>query len=230
MYRKFGFEYHVELSTLPEKSMVDPKTKEIAESGLKSALEAMKMEYKLNPGDGAFYGPKIDFHIKDCLGRTWQCATIQLDYAMPEKFDLTYMGEDGTENHRPTMLHRTVYGSIERFIGVLTEHYAGNFPLWLSPVQVRLLTIVNRVDDYAAKVGKRLFDAGIRVETDLRSETLNRKIREAELDKVNYILVIGEKEAKDDTVNIRTRDNKVHGAKKVDEFIKQALREIRERA
>ena len=229
IYKKFGFEYHVELSTKPDNSMGDPKLWEKAEETLAAAMKELKKEYKVNPGDGAFYGPKLDFHLKDALGRTWQCGTLQLDFQMPIKFNLKYMGADGTENHQPIMLHRTIYGSIERFIGVLLEHTAGKLPLWVSPVQVRILTIADRFNDYAEKKCKEMQEAGIRAEMDARPESISKKVRDAQMQQINYILVVGEREVADGTVTVRTRDNKVHGAKKVDEFIKEIVEEIKER-
>ena len=231
-YRLFGFNYHVELSTMPEKSvgdMVSEEIKEKAENALKEALEEEKIDFKLNEGDGAFYGPKIDFHLKDCLGRTWQCGTIQLDFSMPEKFDLYYIDKQ-SQKQRPVVIHRVVYGALERFIGLLIEHYAGKFPLWFSPVQVRILTVADRFEDYARKVFQEYFDAGIRVEMDSRSESIGKKVREAQLDKVNYILVIGEKEKEAGTVAVRTRDNKVVGAVEKGKFLGQLLKEIEEKS
>ena len=231
-YRLFGFDYHVELSTMPEKSVGDMVTEEIkgkAENALKEALEEEKIDFKLNEGDGAFYGPKIDFHLKDCIGRTWQCGTIQLDFSMPEKFDLYYINKK-SEKQRPVVIHRVVYGALERFIGLLIEHYAGKFPLWFSPVQVRILTVADRFEDYARKVFQEYFDAGIRVEMDSRSESIGKKVREAQLDKVNYILVIGEKEKEAGTVAVRTRDNKVVGAVEKGKFLGQLLKEIEEKS
>ncbi|MCF7861265.1 threonine--tRNA ligase [Candidatus Woesearchaeota archaeon] len=225
IYKEFGFEYKVELSTRPDKSIGSDEMWSQAEGSLKKVLDEMKMEYRINEGDGAFYGPKIDFHIKDCVGRTWQCGTIQLDFAMPEKFDLQYMGEDGTEEHRPVMIHRTIYGSLERFMGILVEHYAGKFPLWLSPEQVRVLTVADRFADYAEEVKTKLFKQGFRVTADYRSETVNKKIREAQLDKVNYILVVGEKEQQNSSINVRTRDGQVHGEIAVDKFIEDLKKE-----
>ncbi|MBW2986133.1 threonine--tRNA ligase [Candidatus Woesearchaeota archaeon] len=229
MYKQFGFEYHVELSTKPEKAMGDAKLWDTAEKALAGAMKELKKDYTLNPGDGAFYGPKLDFHLKDALGRTWQCGTLQLDFQLPINFDLKFMGEDGTQNHKPIMLHRTIYGSIERFIGVLIEHVAGKFPLWISPIQVRILTIADRFNDYAHKAAKKMSDAGIRVDIDERSESISKKVREAQLQQINYIIVVGEKEVKDKTITVRTRDNKVHGAEKVDTFIKKVVKEIQER-
>ncbi|MFC1768407.1 threonine--tRNA ligase [Nanoarchaeota archaeon] len=208
IYSTFGFEYSVELSTKPEKAMGDSKKWEQAEEILAKALKAKKIDYKLNPGDGAFYGPKIDFHLKDTLGRTWQCGTIQLDFQMPEKFDLNYEGSDG-KKHRPVMLHRAIYGSVERFMGILIEHYAGRFPLWLSPVQVKLLTVANRFDDYAKKIQKDLFEFGVRVEADFRAESISKKVREAQMQQIPLIIIIGEKEVSKESVAVRTLDGKV---------------------
>jgi len=221
----FGFSYHVELSTRPEKAMGDPNLWKLAENTLEKVLKELKMDFKINPGEGAFYGPKIDFHIKDAIGRTWQCATCQLDFQMPEKFDLAYEGADG-KKHRPVMLHRVVYGSLERFIGVLIEHYAGKFPAWLNPVQAKILTVSERFDRYAEKVKKQLEENNIRVELDDRAESIPKKVRDAQLQQVNYILVIGEKEESTNTVNVRTRDNKVHGEVDVEKFIKDLKQEI----
>lgn len=201
-YRVFGFEYNVELSTRPENSMGSDKDWDIATNALKDALEAKGMEYKINPGDGAFYGPKIDFHVKDCLDRTWQCGTIQLDFQMPEKFELTYIGEDG-EKHRPVMIHRVVYGSIERFIALLIEQYAGAFPTWLAPVQVRILPISDKHAEYAQKVQEILKEQDIRIEIDDRREKINYKIREVQTEKIPFALVVGDKEAEQGTVAVR---------------------------
>ncbi len=224
----FGFTYHVELSTRPEKALGEKKTWDTAENALKEAMEKKKMDFKINEGDGAFYGPKIDFHIKDSLGRTWQCATIQLDFAMPEKFDLTYFGADD-KPHRPVMIHRVVYGSMERFFGILVEHYGGSFPLWLSPVQVAVIPIADRHAKYAEKVGKELLEKGIRVEVDTKNDTVSYKIRNWQKQKANYLLVIGDKEKENGTVNIRTRDGKVLGEKKADKFAEDLDKEIKER-
>lgn len=201
-YNVFGFEYNVELSTRPENSMGSDTEWEMATNALKDALEAKGMEYKNNPGDGAFYGPKIDFHLKDCLDRTWQCGTIQLDFQMPEKFDLNYIGEDG-EKHRPVMIHRVVYGSIERFIALLTEHYAGAFPTWLAPVQVRILPISDKHTEYAGKIEQLLKEQDIRVEIDDRREKINYKIREVQTEKIPFALVVGDKEAEEEKVAVR---------------------------
>ena len=198
---------------------------ELAENALKKVLEDRKIDYELNEGDGAFYGPKIDFHITDCLGRDWQCGTIQLDFQMPERFDLTYIGEDG-EKHRPVMLHRVIFGSIERFIGNLIEQYAGAFPAWLAPVQVKILPITDNQHEYAHKIAKKYEEKGIRVEVDDRSEKTGYKIREAQLEKVPYMLIVGEKEVEANTVSIRSREEGDIGAKAVDEFMKDLLDEI----
>ena len=225
VYSIFGFEYTVELSTRPDDSMGSDEQWEMAESALKKVLKDMDMPYELNEGDGAFYGPKIDFHIKDSLGREWQCGTIQLDFQMPERFDLTYIGEDG-EKHRPVMLHRVIFGSIERFIGVLIENYAGAFPTWLAPVQVKLLPIADAHNDYANEVKAKLEDVGIRVEVDDRNEKIGYKIREAQLQKIPYMLVLGDKEKEAGTVGVRSRKDGDIGAMDVDEFIAKVVEEI----
>ena len=225
-YGIFGFKYHVELSTRPENSMGSDEQWEIATNGLSEALKAKGMEYKINEGDGAFYGPKIDFHLEDCIGRTWQCGTIQLDFQMPERFDLTYVGTDG-EKHRPVMIHRVVFGSIERFIAILTEQFAGAFPTWVAPVQARILPIADKHHEYAEKVKAQLEEAGIRVETDFRNEKIGYKIREAQLEKIPYMLVIGDKEAEVNSVAVRTRTGGDQGVKTVDEFSNDILEEIK---
>ncbi|MFH1586400.1 MAG: threonine--tRNA ligase [Candidatus Diapherotrites archaeon] len=226
IYGTFGFkDYRIELSTKPEKAMGSAEMWEAAESGLKNALNAKKIDYKLNEGDGAFYGPKIDFHINDALGRSWQCGTIQLDFTMPEKFELSYIGKDDKE-HRPTMLHRTCYGSIERFMGILVEHYAGRFPLWLSPVQVKVIPVSEKFNNYAEDVNGKLLAGGIRTELDLRTETVSYKIRDAQMKKINYMVVVGEREEKGKTVTPRTRDEKVLKALKIGEFVKKLKKEI----
>lgn len=217
-YKLFGFTYRVELSTRPEKAMGDPKLWEVAEVALANAMKAKGAEYKINPGDGAFYGPKLDFKIKDAIGREWQCGTIQVDFQMPERFDLTYVGEDNTK-HRPVMLHRAIYGSVERFLGVLIEHFAGKFPLWLSPIQVRAITVADRFNDYAEKIVAELLDEGFRAEFDLRTESVSKKVREAQMDKVTLILTIGDKELLDNTVSVRTLDGKVKFGMKLNELI-----------
>ena len=224
IYKTFGFEYFVELSTRPEDSMGSDEDWERATNALRGALDKSGMPYKINEGDGAFYGPKIDFHLRDCIGRDWQCGTIQLDMQMPERFDLTYVGADG-EKHRPVMIHRTLYGSIERFIGIVTEQFAGAFPLWLAPVQATVLTITNRGDEYAKEVARKLDAAGIRVETDLRNEKINFKKREAWGQKVPYILVVGDQEVADGTVAVSKRGGEQFTVT-VDEFIAMAKQQI----
>src|SRR5699024_1996129 len=193
MYKIFGFDYYVELSTRPENSMGTEEQWELATKSLKEALEEKGIDYKINEGDGAFYGPKIDFQVVDAIGRDWQCGTIQLDFQMPERFDITYVAKDN-EKKRPVMIHRTIFGSMERFMGILIEHYAGKFPAWLAPVQATILPISDKFNDYAYELQKKLKDKGIRVEVDSRSEKVGYKIREARLQRVPYILVIGEKE------------------------------------
>ncbi len=222
----FNFDFSVELSTKPEKALGDATVWEMAEGALKDALEENKVKYKLNPGDGAFYGPKIDFHIKDSLGRSWQCATEQLDFQQPERFKIQYEGQDG-KKHNVVMLHRTVIGSLERFMGILIEHFAGKFPLWLSPMQMRILTVADRHEKYAHSVEKEMKKVGLRVEVDARAESISKKVREAQLQQINYILVVGDKEQEGKTVTVRTRNNEVIGAKQVDAFITQLLKEIK---
>ena len=204
VYSLFGFQYHVELSTRPEDSMGSDEDWEMATDALRSALDELQLPYVVNEGDGAFYGPKIDFHLVDCIGRTWQCGTIQLDFQLPQRFELEYVGADG-EKHRPIMIHRVVFGSIERFIGILIEHFAGAFPTWLAPVQVKVLPISDKYMDYAQNVLNKLTEAGIRAEVDTRAEKIGYKIREAQLEKVPYMLVIGDKEAEAGTVSVRHR-------------------------
>ncbi|MGE5396513.1 MAG: threonine--tRNA ligase [Chitinophagales bacterium] len=228
VYSMFGFTYHVELSTRPEDSMGSDEAWEMATDALRQALETRGMEYKINEGDGAFYGPKIDFHLQDSLDRTWQCGTIQLDFQMPEKFDCTYVGEDG-EKHRPVMVHRVVYGSFERFIGILTEHFGGAFPTWLSPVQVRVIPITDRHHEYGYQVEKSLKEAGLRVDIDARSEKIGYKIREGQVQKIPYLLVVGDKELENGTVSVRKRKEGDVGSQLIDEFITEILQEIKER-
>ena len=228
VYKTFGFEYHLELSTRPENSIGSDEDWEAAENGLREALEELNLPYILNEGDGAFYGPKIDFHLRDCLGRTWQCGTIQLDMQLPQRFDVSYIGEDG-EKHRPVMIHRVAFGSIERFIGILIEHYAGKFPTWIAPVQAKILLVSDRFKEYAEEVKKALFDKGIRVELDDRAEKIGYKIREAQLQKVPYMLIVGEKEVNEKKVSVRSRDNGEMGAIEVEEFIANVLKEVEER-
>jgi threonyl-tRNA synthetase len=227
-YNVFGFKYVIELSTRPENSMGTEEQWEIATNSLKNALEHKALEYKVNEGDGAFYGPKIDFHLKDCIGRTWQCGTIQLDFQMPEKFDLVYTGADG-EKHRPVMIHRVVFGSIERFIAILTEQFAGAFPTWLAPVQVVVLPISQRHDEYAKKVYESLLAAGIRAEIDSRNEKVGYRIREAQLQKVPYMLVAGDREIEEGNVSVRSRSGGDKGSMNTGIFINELLTEIKER-
>lgn len=226
IYKTFGLEYRIELSTRPQNSIGSDEQWEAAEKGLKEALETLKIDYKLNPGDGAFYGPKIDFHLKDALGRTWQCGTIQLDMAMPERFDLTYIEEDN-KPHRVIMIHRTVYGALERFIGILVEHYGGAFPVWLSPVQVRIVPVSDKNLKFAEKVKKELEKNDVRVEIDYTSTTVEYKVRNAQLQKIPYVLTVGEKEEKNETVAVRARDGKVKFGVSIEDFTKQILDEIK---
>ncbi len=228
VYKQFGFSYYVELSTMPEDHAGDEAVWEEATQALREAMQSINMPYQLNEGDGAFYGPKLDFHLTDSIGRTWQCGTIQLDFVMPERFDMTYIGEDN-QKHRPVMIHRTCFGSIERFIGILTEHYAGAFPLWLSPVQARILTITEHQNDYAQSVAEQLRGAGLRVETDLRNEKIGYKIREARNLKTPYILVIGAKEAEAGALAVRKRGSEESTVMPVADFIAQAEAEAKAR-
>jgi len=228
IYKTFGFSYRVELSTRPENFMGEIETWNMAEKALEDVLVEKNVDYKINPGDGAFYGPKIDFHLLDCLGRSWQCATLQLDFQMPERFDLDYVGSDG-EKHRPVVIHRTILGSLERFIGVLTEHYAGAFPLWLAPVQVIVMPITDRTRDYAQTVTVNLKNAGFRVETDYRSEKIGFKIREAQMQKIPYMLVLGDKEAESGEVTVRKRAEGDIGAMPPEKFIDDLKKEIANR-
>lgn len=228
VYKQFGFNYHVELSTMPEDHMGDESSWEMATDALKKALEEMELPFTINPGDGAFYGPKIDFHLEDSIGRTWQCGTIQLDFQLPERFDLTYIGEDG-QKHRPVMIHRVAFGSIERFIAILTEHYAGAFPAWLSPVQVKVLPITERQHQYAQYLANDLKEAGIRVEVDPRSEKIGYKIREAQLEKVPYMLILGDKEQEQGAVALRARGKGDLGLSNYLTFKRELLEEIKDR-
>ena len=225
VYSTFGLSYHAELSTRPEDSMGSDEVWETATKALQDALEERGMAYKVNEGDGAFYGPKIDFHLRDSIGRTWQCGTIQLDMLMPEKFDLNYIGEDG-QKHRPVMIHRVAYGSLERFIGILIEHFAGAFPSWLAPVQVKILPITDRHMEYAKKVAKDLWNQDIRVAVDERNEKIGYKIREAQVQKIPYVLVVGDKEMENGTVAVRKRGEGDLGPQATDVFTKQLLEEI----
>jgi threonyl-tRNA synthetase len=217
VYDVFGFRFMVELSTRPDNFMGDPKAWEDAENRLQKVLEETGIPFKVNPGDGAFYGPKIDFHLKDSIGRTWQCGTIQLDFQLPEKFDMTYAGSDGAE-HRPVMLHRTVLGSLERFIGILTEHYAGAFPYWISPVQVKIIQVKPDFESYALRIADELKKMGVRFERDARDEKLGRKIRDAQMEKAPYMLIIGAKEAELGTVSVRTRSGGDIGGRNLEEL------------
>ncbi len=225
VYTLFGFQYHVELSTRPEDSMGSDEDWEMATEGLRSALGELGLDYVVNEGDGAFYGPKIDFHLVDAIGRTWQCGTIQLDFQMPQRFELEYIGADG-EKHRPIMIHRVAFGSIERFIGILIEHFAGAFPTWLAPVQVKVLPISDKFMDYARQVTEQLDQEGIRVELDVRSEKIGYKIREAQMQKVPYMLVVGQKEAEDGVAAVRSRFLGDEGQKPLEEFITSIKAEI----
>ena len=229
VYSLFGLPYEIELSTMPDDHMGDEKDWEFAQETLKEAITEMGKSYVINEGDGAFYGPKLDFHLQDSLGRTWQCGTIQLDMQLPERFELEYTGADG-EKHRPVMIHRVVFGSIERFIGVITEHFAGAFPVWLSPVQVKVMPITDRAADYAKSVAARLDAAKVRVETDLRNEKIGYKIREAQMQKIPYMLVVGDKEAEAGTVSVRTRAGVDLGAMPLDEFMAKIGEEISTRS
>ena len=217
VYSVFGLSYQIEVSTMPEDHMGDEKDWDFATETLKAAVEEMGKSYIINEGDGAFYGPKLDFHLADSLGRTWQCGTIQLDMQLPERFELEYIGEDG-QKHRPVMIHRVVLGSIERFIGVITEHFAGAFPTWLSPVQVKILTVTERADEYAGQIAAKLDAAGFRAETDLRNEKIGKKIREATLSKTPYMLVLGDRDIENQTVSVRHRSGEDLGAMTYAEF------------
>lgn len=223
VYAKFGFAYEVELSTRPEDSMGSDEEWELATNALASAMDGLGVPYKINEGDGAFYGPKLDFHLKDSIGRTWQCGTIQLDFQLPQRFDISYIGEDGMK-HRPIMIHRVVFGSIERFIGILIEHYAGKFPAWLSPVQVKILPIADRFHEYADEVAEKLRKQGIRCEIDYRAEKIGYKIREARLDKVPYMLIVGQKEAESGLVSVRDREQGDLGAISIEKFIEKTCK------
>ena len=229
VYTLFGFKYYVELSTRPANSMGSDEDWTLATDALRLALEELGLDYTVNEGDGAFYGPKIDFHLEDSIGRTWQCGTIQLDFQLPQRFEMEYVGEDG-QKHRPIMVHRVIFGSIERFIGILIEHYAGKFPVWLSPVQVKILPITERQEAYARKLYAEMKTQGIRAELDLRNEKIGYKIREAQMEKVPYMLVLGEKEAQDGLAAVRRRDKGDMGAMPADEFIALIKKEIAEKA
>ena len=228
VYSLFGFKYHVELSTRPENSMGSDEDWEAATAALQAALEEIGLPFKINEGDGAFYGPKIDFHLEDSIGRTWQCGTIQLDFQLPERFELEYTGADG-EKHRPVMIHRVVFGSIERFIGILIEHFAGAFPLWLAPEQVRVMPISEKQAEAVQAVAAKLRVAGLRVQADLRNEKIGYKIREAQLQKVPYMLVVGDREAEAGAVSVRSRSEGDIGVMKVEEFLERSLAEVAEK-
>ena len=225
VYNVFGLKYTVELSTMPEDHIGTVEEWEANQEILKKAITGMGKDFVVNEGDGAFYGPKLDFHIEDCLGRPWQCGTIQLDSQLPERFNLEYTGEDG-QKHRPVMIHRVVFGSIERFIGVITEHFAGAFPLWLTPVQVKVLPVTDRAHEYAKDLTQKLVDAGIRAEDDCRSEKLGYKIREAQMQKIPYMLVVGDRDMENGTVSVRTRKGEDLGAMTMDAFLSKCLAEI----
>ncbi len=224
-YKVFGFKYRVEVSTKPEKAMGSDEIWDFATSALEDALQSMNIDYKINEGDGAFYGPKIDFKLEDCLGRTWQCGTIQLDFQMPEKFDLNYIGEDG-QKHRPVMIHRVVFGSMERFIGILVEHFGGAFPVWLAPVQVKVIPITDRHLDFAVNITEHLKGEGIRVEIDDRNEKINYKIREAQGKKIPYMLVVGDREVDNNAVAVRHRNQGDMGSMSINEFIEVIKDEV----
>ena len=224
VYRLFGFSYTIELSTRPENSIGTDEMWELATNGLKGALDELHVPYQVNEGDGAFYGPKIDFHLKDSIGRTWQCGTIQLDMNLPERFDLTYIGADG-EKHRPIMIHRVVFGSIERIMAVLVEHFGGAFPLWLAPVQARIMTITERADSAAKALKDNMIKNGLRAECDLRNEKIGFKVREAQMQKIPYMLVLGDREADEGTVSVRTRSGETLGAIKQEDLIKDLKKE-----
>lgn len=225
VYSLLGFKYHVELSTRPEDSMGSDEDWETATEGLRSALDELGLPYVVNEGDGAFYGPKIDFHLEDSIGRTWQCGTIQLDFQLPQRFELEYMGADG-EKHRPIMIHRVLFGSVERFIGILIEHFAGAFPTWLAPVQVKVLPISDKFIDYADSVAAKLNDAGIRTEVDTRSEKIGYKIRSAQMEKIPYMLVVGQKEEEEGVVSVRSRFAGDEGQKELGQFMEAIQKEI----
>ena len=225
VYSLLGFKYHVELSTRPEDSMGSDEDWETATEGLRSALDELGLPYVVNEGDGAFYGPKIDFHLEDSIGRTWQCGTIQLDFQLPQRFELEYMGADG-EKHRPIMIHRVLFGSVERFIGILIEHFAGAFPTWLAPVQVKVLPISDKFIDYADSVAAKLNDAGIRTEIDTRSEKIGYKIRSAQMEKIPYMLVVGQKEEEEGVVSVRSRFAGDEGQKELGQFMEAIQEEI----
>ncbi|WP_322630460.1 threonine--tRNA ligase [Aedoeadaptatus coxii] len=225
LYNTFGFEYTVELSTRPEDSMGTDEQWDMAIDALRKALDSKQMEYEINEGDGAFYGPKIDFHLRDAIGRTWQCGTIQLDFQMPQSFELTYVDENG-EKQQPVMSHRALMGSMERFFGILVEHFAGKFPLWLAPVQVKVLPISEKFHGYAEKITNELKAKGIRAEFDERNEKIGKKIRDAQMERINYMVIVGEKEESDDVISVRSRDGEERSALKLDDFVAELKEEI----
>ena len=226
VYKLFGFTYHVELSTRPENSMGSDEDWELATSALQNALDELNIDYVINEGDGAFYGPKIDFHLTDAIGRTWQCGTIQLDFQLPQRFELEYTGEDG-QKHRPIMIHRVVYGSIDRFMGILIEHFAGAFPLWLAPEQVRVLPITDRNNDYANSLCEVLKQVGIRATVDERNEKVGYKIREAHNMKIPYLIIVGDEEQANGTISLRGRGNENQSGLKMQDFVERILQEIK---
>ena len=226
VYKTFGFEYFVELSTKPEKAMGTDEEWELSESALQGALDEMGIDYVINAGDGAFYGPKIDFHLKDAIGRSWQCGTIQLDMQLPQRFDANYIGKDG-EKHRPFVIHRVVYGSIERFIGILIEHFAGRFPVWIAPEQVKVIPVADRHSDFAKSVQAKLYAAGLRVAVDARSEKVGYKIREAQLQQVPYMIIVGDKEIESGELSIRSRDQGELGVQSMEDFVNLVHEEIK---
>jgi len=228
IYSLFGFKYHIELSTKPKDSMGTDEEWALAINALKEAMDEKGLPYKINEGDGAFYGPKLDFHLEDSIGRTWQCGTIQLDFQMPQRFDLTYVGSDG-EKHRPVMIHRVIFGSMERFMGILTEHFAGKFPLWIAPVQVKLLTVTEKYNGYAAEVRDKLREKGLRAEADIRNEKIGYKLREARNERVSYLGVIGERETEAGTLAVRSSKAGELGEMTVSEFADKLLKEIAEK-
>jgi threonyl-tRNA synthetase len=228
VYSLFGFKYSIELSTKPKDSMGTDEEWALAINALKEAMDEKGLPYKINEGDGAFYGPKLDFHLEDSIGRTWQCGTIQLDFQMPQRFDLTYVGSDG-EKHRPVMIHRVIFGSMERFMGILTEHFAGKFPLWLAPVQVKLLTVTEKYSGYANEVKNKLSEMGLRAEADIRNEKIGYKLREARNERVPYLGVIGEREVGTGTLAVRSSKAGELGEMKIEEFAEKLLMEIAEK-
>ena len=228
MYGVFGLEYHVELSTRPENSMGSDELWEISTNALREAIETAGVPYQINEGDGAFYGPKLDFHVQDSLGRTWQCGTIQMDMQLPERFDVNYIGEDG-EKHRAVMLHRAGYGSLERFIGILIEHYAGAFPTWIAPVQAKIIPVTDKNLEYAKSVAAAMSESDIRVEVEEANETLGYKIRKAQMEKVPYMIIVGDQEMKGHTISVRSRKNGDLGSQSLPMFVANLIREIKER-